>query len=149
MSDLTQPWSGPYGGLPPLDIATPEAIEAAAHKAIAEKRAEIAAIVANYDSVTFENTVKAFEDCGRACQRVFALYALFNANKTGGTWPEVGPRLAAQFSSLDDEIAHDNGLFTRLFAVPEKGLSAELLRLKSVILDRMKRRGAGLPKAAC
>lgn len=147
MTDLTQPWLGPYGGLPPLDVATPEAIEAAAHKAIAEKRVEIAAIVANDDPATFVNTVEAFEDCGRAYQRVFALFALFSSNKAEGAWQDVGPRLAPLFSALDDKIAHDDGLFTRLSAVPEQGLSAEQLRLKSVILNRLKRRGAGLPNA--
>jgi peptidyl-dipeptidase Dcp len=146
-SDLTLPWQGPYGGLPPLDTATPEGIEAATHKAIALKREEIAAIVANPATPDFANTIEAFENCGRALQRVFALYALFSSNKNIGSWTETSPRLAPLFSALDDEIAHNEALFARLGAVPDDGLSGEQLRLKTVIIDRMKRRGAGLPKA--
>jgi peptidyl-dipeptidase Dcp len=145
--DLTLPWRGPCGGLPPLSTATPEAIEAAAHKALAMKREEIATIVANPDAPDFVNTVEAFENCGRALQRVFALYALFSSNKNIGSWTETGPRLAPMFSALDDEIAHNEALFARLGAVPDDGLSGEQLRLKTVIIDRMKRRGAGLPNA--
>lgn len=146
MPDLTLPWDGPCGGLPPLDTATPEDIDVATHKAIAMKREEIAAIIANPAPADFANTVEAFENCGRGLQRVLALFALFNSNKSGGSWTEIGPRLAPLFSALDDEIAHDEALFARFEAVSDDGLSDEQVRLKSVIIDRMKRRGAGLPK---
>lgn len=145
MTDLTAAWTGPYGGLPPLDIATPELIEAAAHKALAEKRAEIAAIVANPEPATFANTIEAFENCGRALQRVLPLFAMFNANRATGTWPEVGQRLAALFPALDDEIAHNDALFARLEAVDMLDLAPEQKRLAQTIIERMKRRGAGLP----
>jgi peptidyl-dipeptidase Dcp len=147
MIDLTLPWQGPCGGLPPLDDATPEAIEAATQKAITMKREELAVIIANPEAPDFANTIEAFENCGRALQRVFALFMLFNSNKSDGSWTEIGPRLAPLFSALDDEIAHDDALFARLTAVPDNGLLDEQLRLKAVIIDRMKRRGAGLPKA--
>jgi peptidyl-dipeptidase Dcp len=146
MLDLTAPWQGPYGGLPPLDTATPEAIEAAAHKAVAMKRGEIAAIIENSEAPDFVNTFEALENCGRALQRVFALYSLYSSNNNIGSWPEIGPRLAPLFSGLDDEIAHNEALFARLAAVSDDGLSGEQLRLKSVIIDRMKRRGSGLPR---
>jgi peptidyl-dipeptidase Dcp len=147
LPDLTLPWQGPCGGLPPLDIATPEAIDTAAHKAIAMKRKEIVAIIANPEVPNFVNTVEAFENCGRALQRVFALYSLFSSNKNIGSWTEIGSRLAPLFSALDDEIAHNEELFARFGAVSDDGLSGEQIRLKTVIIDRMKRRGAGLPKA--
>lgn len=144
MTDLTLPWTGPFGGLPPLDVATPETIAAATHEAIAEKRAEIAAIVANPETPDFANTIEAFEDCGRAVRRVFALYSLFNANRNEGDWQTIGPKLAREFSALDDEIAHNDALLERLKAVGEHGLSDEQRRLRTLTLERLQRRGAGL-----
>lgn len=143
--DLTLPWQGPYGGLPPLDIATPEAIATAAHRAIEAKRAEIAAIISIPSPPDFPNTVEALEDAGRALKRVQALAALFNSNKSLEGWTTIGPELALLFAEMEDEIAHNDGLFARLCAVDTAGLEPDQKRLTELLIDRMKRRGAGLP----
>ena len=148
---LLTPWLGPYGGLPPLDRATPAAIEAAVHAAIEIKRAEVQAVSANPAPPTFTNTVEALEDCGRVLERVFCLYVVNSNSNSLGEMPATAQRIAPLLPALDDEIAHDDRLFARVQAVwdarGQSGLGAEQQRLAEVWLERMKRRGAGLGAA--
>lgn len=146
-TDLIDSWPGPYGGLPPFDVATPELIEEATLLALARKRAEIAAIRDNPVPATFANTVEALEDSGRALKRATCLGASVFSLRSLGAMPEVHGRLAPQLEALEDEIAHDDALFARIEAVHAQraSLNAEQARLTEVIRNRMLRRGAGLP----
>ncbi|HVG73274.1 MAG TPA: hypothetical protein VM819_20340, partial [Vicinamibacterales bacterium] len=67
---LAAPWAGPYGGVPPWDFVRPEHFPAAFEAALAEERSEIAAVVANREAPTFENTIAALERSGRMRDRV-------------------------------------------------------------------------------
>ena len=145
---LLAPWSGPYGGLPPLDCATPAAIEAALRAALAMKRDEVRAIAADPRPPTFGNTIEALEDTGRALGRVFPLFMVMSSGNSIGDMPAAAQRLAPLLPRLDDEIAHDAALFARVDAVfrgrLDAPLSAEQRRLVEVVHARMKRQGAGL-----
>ncbi len=149
---LLAPWRGPYGGLPPLDIATPESIGAACDAAIANKRAEVQAIVGNTAPPTFDNTIAALENAGRELQRVRALLGVFASTMSTGTMPEVNKRVAPLLAALDDDIALDEKLFARVdkvFATRQSaGLSADQQRLTEITRARMLRQGAGLGTAA-
>ncbi len=137
-----------YGGLPPLNRVTPTALEEAVRAALAMKRAEVQAISANAAPPSFENTVEALEDCGRALRRVVCLYVVHSQSQSLGEMPATAERIAPLLPALDDQIAHDERLFARVLAVwaarEERGLSAEAQRLTEVWLNRMRRRGAGL-----
>ncbi len=149
---LLAPWSGPSGGLPPLEGVLSAALEEAVRAAIEMKRAEVRAIAANPASATFENTAQALEDCGRALNRVLCLHRVHANSLSLGDMPAVAQRLAPLLSALDDEIAHNERLFARLNAVwnqrGQAGLSPEQQRLVDVLRTRMQRRGAGLPQEA-
>jgi len=149
---LLTPWSGPYGGLPPFDKATPASIERAYQSAIASKRAEVRAIASDPAPPTFENTVAALEDSGRELTRIGCLFGVFASTMNTGEMGAVARRLAPLGPALEDEIAHDDALFARIDAVHKArfaaGLSGEQQRLTSVIRDRLLRRGAGLPPGA-
>ena len=150
---LLAPWSGPsferYGGLPPLNRVTPAALEEAVLAALEMKRAEVQAISANPAPPTFENTVEALEDCGRALRRVHCLYVVHSQSQSLGEMPATAQRIAPLLPALDDQIAHDKRLFARVLAVwatrEQRALSAEARRLTEVWINRMCRRGAGLP----
>ena len=148
---LIEPWTGPCGGLPPLDQATPAAIEQAYHAALDIKRAELRAIAHNPAPPNFDNTLAALEDGGRALQRVHCLYGVFAASMSLGDMPEVAQRLAPLLPALNDEVAHDPALFARVAAVHrsrfESCLSAEQIRLVDVVHQHMLRAGAGLSAA--
>lgn len=147
---LLEPWSGPFGGLPPLDRVTPAALEEAVHAALAMKRAELRSIAGNPAPPTFANTCEALEDCGRALARVMCLHAVHASAMAVGDMPATVQRIAPLLPALDDEMAHDARLFARIEAVWQRadGLAPEQRRLVEVQRQRMRRRGAGLPPAA-
>jgi peptidyl-dipeptidase Dcp len=146
---LLDPWQGPYGGLPPLDRVTPAALEEAMRAALLAKRAEVQAIADNPAPPSFANTCEALEDSGRALTRVLCLYHVHVSSASLGDMPATAQRIAPLLPGLEDEVAHNDPLFSRIEAVwhQREGLPAEQRRLVEVQHDRMKRRGAGLPAA--
>ena len=149
---LLAPWTGPCGGTPPFDVAEPASIESAYRVAIARKREEVAAIASNPEPPTFENTIAALEDAGRALRRVDTLFRVFSSTRNTGEMREVETRLKPLLPALEDEIAHDDALFARIRAVDESGEAAGLIpeeiRLTRIVRDRLARRGAGLEPGA-
>lgn len=149
---LLSPWTGPCGGLPPLNRATPHGIEMAFRSALKQKREEIRAICVCPDAPTFANTIEALEASGAALRRVQALLSIFSSTKSVGETPAVTQRLAPLATQLNDEIAHNCALFERVAAVSREA-DAERLpplqqRLVAVTMQRMTRHGAGLPTAS-
>ena len=116
---LTTGWSGPYGGVPPVDEATPESVEAAYRRAIDEKRAEVAAIANNPEPPTFENTILALESSGVALDRTMQLLGIFTTTASTPEWGAVAAATAPLQPQLTDEIAHNEKLFGRVNAVYE------------------------------
>lgn len=152
IDELLGPWSGPYGGLPPFNKATPASIRGAYEVALALQRADIVAIVRNPTPPTFENTIAALEDSGRELRRVDCLFGAFSATMSSAEMRDVEQHIAPLKPGLEDEIAHDDALFARIDAVHEAriaaGLSHEQQRVTHVVRDRLLRRGAGLAPAA-
>ncbi|PWB75098.1 MAG: hypothetical protein C3F15_06730, partial [Holophagae bacterium] len=81
---LLAPWSGPFGGTPPFDRATPSAIERAYEIAIERKRAEVRAIAANPAPPDFANTIQALEDAGQELRRVDCLFRVLAKTMSSG-----------------------------------------------------------------
>lgn len=145
---LLAPWNGPYGGWPPFDKATPSTIALAYEAAIATWRDEIRAIGSNPSPPTFENTILALEDSGRAVRRVEPLLRVFASTMGTDEMREVEKRLAPLRPAVQDEMAHDTALFARIDAVfasaGSAGLGPEQRRLVEVVRARLLRRGAAL-----
>lgn len=145
---LTTQWPGPYGGVPPVDRATPESMEMAFNRAVREKREEIAAIVRQPDDPTFENTILPLESSGLALARIQQLFGIFSTTATN---PEIGAvqgRMAPVVASLADESAHNAALFDRVKAVydglPGSAPDNVARRLVEIHYQDMRRRGAAL-----
>ena len=149
---LLAPWNGPYGGLPSFTGIRSPAIEDAKRVASELKRVEVQTIASVSEPPTFQNTAEAFENCGRALQRVKCVFQVYANSLSLGDMPAVAQRLVALIAALDDEIAHNENLYSRLHAVwdsrHQSGLSTEQQRLVEVLLTRMQRRGSGLAPAA-
>jgi len=149
---LLGPWKGPYGGLPPFDVATPAAIERAFGIALERKRAEVRAITDDPAPPTFENTIEALEDSGRELRRVSVVYQVFASTMGTPQMREAERNVAPLLPVLEDEVAHDDALFARIESVWQgreaEGLTKEQARLTELLRDRLKRRGAGLPPEA-
>ncbi|MDW8479256.1 MAG: M3 family metallopeptidase [Xanthomonadales bacterium] len=129
---LLAPSPLPYG-YPPFDRIRPEHFREGFDRGMAEHREEVAAIVANEDPPSFENTIVALELAGETLQRVQRIFGNLTAAHTSPELEKIqadyAPRLAAHL----DAILLDEGLFRRieeLFAKREQlGLDAESLRL--------------------
>ncbi|MBR1412097.1 MAG: M3 family metallopeptidase [Prevotella sp.] len=116
--------------------------------AIQQKRDEIAQIVENKDSATFENTILAFEESGRMLDRVSRLFfALVEADKT----PELGDiekKVQPMLTELENEISFNKPLFERIRQVYDREhetLKGEDQKLLEEIYKDFVRKGALLP----
>lgn len=103
---------------------------------MAIQRAEVAAIIANPEAPTFENTIVALEVSGEMLGRVARVfYALSGANTTPGIDAidtEIGPKLAAH----SDAINLDPKLFARVKAVYDNRAAMSLTPEDARLLER-------------
>ncbi|WEB41298.1 M3 family metallopeptidase [Streptomyces yunnanensis] len=122
----------PYG-LPPFARIRHEHFRPAFERGIAQQLAEVAAVGADSEPPTFENTVAALERSGAVLRRVSAVFFnKANADTDEATQEleaEIVPRLAAH----EDAVLLDPALFARLETLYEAraglGLDGEQLRL--------------------
>jgi peptidyl-dipeptidase Dcp len=140
-------WNTPFG-VPPFPRMTPEHFMPAFQRAFDEHEAEVAAIAAQAEPPTFENTIVALEKSGRALQRVDDVFGqLVSANSNDAllaTEREVSPLIAAHWNKVRMNAA----LFARIDDLHRRkdglGLTAEQKR----VLDRhhtmFRRQGAAL-----
>ena len=148
---LTHPWRGPYGGVPPWDLAKPELFPGAFEAAIAEQRAEVAAIVADLSPPAFENTIAAMERSGRMLDRVNRLFAVLRQNISTAEIQALDREWQPKLAAADDAIVFNPGLFTRIEtvyrALATSALTAEQKRLTERMYEHFVRRGARLNDA--
>jgi peptidyl-dipeptidase Dcp len=148
---LLAPWSGPYGGVPPWDTARPEHIPGALDAALAERSAEVEAIVSNPDAPAFENTIAALEQSGRTLDRVVRVFAVLRQNISTPAIQALDREWQPKLSAADDAILLNPALFARLEAVKRSARPSahtpEQQRLIERILDEFVRRGARLSDA--
>jgi len=148
---LTTGWPGPYGGLPPVDKASPTAIETAFTKALALKRSEINAIATNGAPANFDNTIVALDASGAALSRVMGLLQELLSSASSDDLRAVSARVLPLSAALEDEIAFNDLLYARVDAVfkglPSSAPNDEARRLVVVIHDDLVRRGASLDAA--
>ena len=116
--------------------------------AIQQTRDEVAKIVENPDSATFENTILAYEEGGRLLDRVSrTFFALIEADKT----PELGEiekKVTPMLTDLSNEIMFNKALFERIKQVYDKEyqtLQGEDKKLLEEAYKEFVRNGALLP----
>lgn len=141
-------WSTPYGNAPFSQIRTSDYIPAF-NKGIEERRAEIAAITANTEEPTFENTIAALDRCGALLAKVSGVF--YNLAESDAT-PEINAimeEITPVMSEADDEIFMDAALFARVKAVYEN--MSSLTREQQMVTDKFYKRfvknGIGLDEA--
>jgi len=148
---LLQPWTAPHG-LPPFAELRPEHFEPAFGEAMHAERAEIAAIAANADAPTFDNTIAAFDRAGALLDRVMTVFGTLSASATNEALQAVQRLMAAPLAAHNNSIYLDRALFARIDALyarrAELGLAPEALRLLERIHLDFTRAGARLEGAA-
>jgi peptidyl-dipeptidase Dcp len=140
-------WTTPFA-VPPFGQIKPEHFVPAYERAFAEHQAEIAKIAGQAAPPTFENTIAALEDAGRALQRVDDVFGqLVSADSTDELLAierDISPRSAAHWA----RIRMNEALFARLEALHQKreslGLTPEQQRVLERHHTRSRREGAAL-----
>lgn len=149
---LTAEWTGPYGGVPPLDRVRVEHFRPAFDTAIAAFREEIRAIAEHPDPPTFDNTLVALERSGRMLDRVQAVYGIWGSTMSTPEFRQVEQELEPRLAALRDEVFQNEKLFRRIATVyesPERArLNPEQQRLVWLRYTDFVRAGARLDPAA-
>ena len=137
----------PYGAPDFSKIKTSDYLPAF-ETAIQQQRDNIAKIVGNADSATFENTVVAFEESGRLLDHVGRVFfALTEADKTPEL-AEIEKKVMPELTALENEVAFNEPLFERIRQVYDRqrdSLQGEDLKLLEETYKEFVRKGALLP----
>ncbi len=149
---LLRPWSGPFGGVPPFDLATPVQLAPALEAGMAENLAELEAIAQNPAAATFANTIAAMERSGRLLDRAYTVYGIFSSSLNDSAVQQVERDIEPKLAAFRDRITQNEKLFSRIAAIyaarESTGLSAEEQRLTWLTYTNFVRAGAQLDAPA-
>lgn len=147
-SDLLQPWTGPYGGVPPWNLVRPEEFVPAFEAAIAQTKTEIDEIANNDAEPTFENTVIALEQSGKTLTQLVALFGVHSSNLNVGPMPDIEKQVVPKLTEHEDSVIQNSKLFARIAAIYQgdefKRLGAIEQRLVDDLYKQFVRQGAKL-----
>ena len=148
---LLQPWSGPYGGVPPFDKVRVEDFKPELEAAMAEALANIDRIANDPAPPTFENTIAAMEGASRTLDRVGTVYGIWSSNMSSSEFQPIETEMEPKLAGFSDQITQNEKLFSRIEAVynsPAKAqLSSEQQRLTWLTYTNFVRSGAKLDAA--
>jgi peptidyl-dipeptidase Dcp len=148
---LLAEWTGPYGGVPPFDRVKIADFKPALEAAMAENLAEIEKIANQKDAPTFENTIVALENTGRALDRVSTIYNIWTGSMSSKEMQAVESEMDVKLAAFYDKITQNEALFKRIEAVynsPQKSkLTPEQQRLVWRYYTNFVRAGARLGAA--
>jgi peptidyl-dipeptidase Dcp len=148
---MLAPWTGAHGGYPAFDKIRVADFKPSLNAAIETNRAELAAIVGQSGAPTFENTIAAFEDAGRALNRVSSLFNIYTSTMDDKAMQAVEQEMNPILAAFNDEVIQNEALFNRVKAVYDarehSGLAPEQQRLTWVTYRNFARQGAALAKS--
>ncbi len=146
MNALLTNWNTPFQ-LPPFDTIKEADFGPAFDAALAEARANIAAIAVQAEAPSFANTIEAMERAEAMLDRVAGVF--FNLSGADSTptlealQRELSPKLAAYHS----EMMMNDALWARVKALTPEGLSGEQARVLELYQKMFRRAGAELEGA--
>jgi peptidyl-dipeptidase Dcp len=148
---LLAPWSGPYGGVPPLDRVRVELFRPALEAGMAAKIEAVSKITAETGPASFVNTIAALERSDRVLAPVQTLYGVWSTSMNTPEFQAVEREMAPRLAAFRDRITQDEALFRRIAAVYEaretSGLTPEQKRLAWLYYTTFARTGARLDPA--
>ncbi|MFC8454807.1 M3 family metallopeptidase [Kitasatospora sp. NPDC057223] len=134
--------------LPPFTVIREEHYLPAFERGMADQLAEIAAIAADPQPPTFENTLVALERSGALLRRVCAVFDNQSVADTNDVVDAVDAQISPRLAAHRDAVHLDAALFARIDALHARretlGLDAESLRLLERHHTRFVRAGARL-----
>ncbi|MCC7339493.1 MAG: M3 family metallopeptidase [Bryobacterales bacterium] len=114
---LLQPWSGPFGGVPPFDKVKVAEFPPALEEAMAKSLAAIDVIAHNPAPPDFENTIAAMERADTLMKRVMPIYDVWASNMSTAEFKPVEREMEPKLSAYRDKIQQNAALFARIEAV--------------------------------
>ena len=111
---MLQPWTGPYGGIPPWNLVQPDDFVTAFDAAIEQADQEIEAISDNSRQPSFENTLVALEKAGRPLDRLESLFGVHSANLNVGPIADIEKTVMPKLAAFHDRIIQNEKLFARI-----------------------------------
>ena len=109
-------WETPFG-VPAFDKVELEHYRPAFDEGIKLHKKEIAAIIANQSTPTFENTIEAMERSGAMLDRVAHVFFAMRSSMTNDEIEAIAKDVAPKLSKHRDEILLDDRLFQKVEAV--------------------------------
>ena len=103
-SVLLQPWTGPYGGVPPWNLVRAEEFVDAFDAAIESAKKDIDSIANQPEPATFENTILAMENSGRELDRLANMFFVHASNLNVGPIPDIEKVVVPKLSEHEDSI---------------------------------------------
>jgi peptidyl-dipeptidase Dcp len=148
---LLQEWQTPHG-LPPFSELQAEHFEPALRTAMQQHRDELAAIAAQPEAPSFDNTLAAFDRAGRRLARVAATFYNLTSSATSPALQAVQRTMAGPMAAHHSAVYNDARLFERVAALHRRretlGLGAEQQRLLDRVHTDFVRAGARLAPEA-
>lgn len=133
---------------PPFDRIRSEHFREGFDRGMAEHREEVAAIVANEEPPTFENTIVALELSGETLGRVQRIFSNLTSAHTNPELEKIQAEYAPKLAAHMDSILLDSKLFARIDDLFQRrhqlGLDAESMRLLERYHSDFVRAGARL-----
>lgn len=151
MNVLLADWDGPFG-LPPFAAIRDEDFAPAFDAALAEARANVAAIAADPEPPSFANTIGALELSERALSRVAGVFFNVAGADSNPAREALEAELAPKLSAFASEVTNNKALFARVEALWQGreglGLAGEEARVLELYRRMFVRSGAQLDGAA-
>ncbi|MGQ0611449.1 MAG: M3 family metallopeptidase [Paracoccaceae bacterium] len=151
MNVLLADWDGPFG-LPPFAAIRDEDFAPAFDAALAEARANVAAIAADPEPPGFANTIAALEVSERALSRVAGVFFNVAGADSNPAREALEAELAPKLSAFASEVTNNKALFARIEALWQGrtalGLAGEEARVLDLYRRMFVRSGAQLDGAA-
>ncbi len=137
--------------MPPFDLIDTSDYVPAFVKGIADREAEISAIVNNPDAPTFENTIVPFDRSNKILSKVGAVFSTLNGANTTPALQAIARKVTPMTTRHRDNIMLNDKLFQRIKTVynnrEASSLTADQKRVVEKIFDDFVRNGANLNDA--
>ncbi len=142
---LLAEWNTPYG-VPPFDRIEVKHYEPAFKHAMSLHNDEVAAILANKEEPTFDNTILALDRSGMLLTNLSEVFGMMCAAMNSEEIQELQVELMPQLAAHYDAISMNEELFKRIKVVYDKrnstDLNAEQIRLVEKMYKSAVRQGA-------
>lgn len=150
MTVFATDWTTPFG-LPPFDLIRDEDFAPAFDAALAEARANIAAIADNSDAPTFANVIEALELAEGALDRVAGVFYNLASADSNDAREALMRDLAPKMSAFSSEVSNNKALFGRIETLWQSretlDLTPEEMRVLTLYRQMFVRSGAQLTGA--